>query len=384
MEVAVIGGGPAGLRVAKETAEAGFDTIVLEKDRKIGRPVQCAGLVSPRVISMTGTESVVKEGYKAQIHPPKGEPLVLESEEPRAYIIDRGDFDRRMAMKAVACGARLELGADVIDTTSYNGKREITYRKGGRKNKIDVDLVIGADGPTSLIRRKAGFPGPEEMLVGVQSIIAKEAKDIHIFLGKDISPDFFGWELPHPSGTLVGVASNDGDAYGHLKRLIDKRKFGDKIIGYSAGTIPLGRVENSVKDGVMLVGDAACQVKPLSGGGLFPGLRSADICSEIAIDSLENRDTSEENLQEYHKRWQKDIGTEISKGMWMRKIFKDISDEELSKMIHSLKDEKVKRVVESVGDIDYPSTLAKPVLKASPKLIKFAGPMIKNIFQPWE
>ncbi len=379
MEVAVIGGGPAGLRVAKKIAEAGFETIVLEKGRKIGRPVRCAGLVSPRVISMTDTESVVKEGYRANIHPPDGGPLILESDTPRAYVIDRGDFDRGMAEKAVNSGAKLELGAEFIDI-SNDSSRTVTYRKASQIKKIEVDLVIGADGPTSLVRRKAGLPGPSEMLVGVQSIIAKDPNDIHIYLGKDISPDFFGWELPHPSGTLLGVASSDGDAYGHLKRLIKERGCGNKITGYSAGTIPLGRLKKSVKDGLMLVGDAACQVKPLSGGGLFLGLCSADICAEVAVESLDIGDTSVEQLDEYHKTWQKDIGSEISKGMWMRRIFKNISDSDLSKMINSLKKEKVKRIVENVGDIDYPSTLAKPVLKASPKLIKFAGPMIKNIF----
>lgn len=379
MEIAVIGGGPAGSRVAQQTAEAGFETVIFEKGRSIGKPVRCAGLVSPRVVAMTGTESVIKEGRKAVIHPPEGEPLTLETGEPKAYVIDRAKFDREMAEKAVDMGAELELGAKVIDT-SYQDDRMITYRKSGRLVKTRADLVIGADGPTSIIRKSAGLPGPEELLVGIQSIIAKRSREIHIFLGKEISPDFFGWELPHPSGTLVGVASSDGKAYGHLKRLIKKRGYENKITGYSAGTIPLGRIENSVKDGLMLVGDAVCQVKPLSGGGLFPGLRSADICAEVAIDSMKENDTSEERLQEYHKRWQKDVGSEISKGMWMRKIFKGITDPEMSEMINALKNEKVKNVIEKVGDIDYPSTLAKPVLKASPKLIKFAGPMIKNIF----
>ncbi|MFW5898571.1 MAG: geranylgeranyl reductase family protein [Candidatus Saliniplasma sp.] len=379
MEIAVIGGGPAGSRVAQQTAEAGFETVIFEKGRSIGKPVRCAGLVSPRVVAMTGTESVIKEGRKAVIHPPEGEPLTLETGEPKAYVIDRAKFDREMAEKAVDMGAELELGAKVIET-SYQDDRMITYRKSGRLVKTRADLVIGADGPTSIIRKSAGLPGPEELLVGIQSIIAKRSREIHIFLGKEISPDFFGWELPHPSGTLVGVASSDGKAYGHLKRLIKKRGYENKITGYSAGTIPLGRIENSVKDGLMLVGDAVCQVKPLSGGGLFPGLRSADICAEVAIDSMKENDTSEERLQEYHKRWQKDVGSEISKGMWMRKIFKGITDPEMSEMINALKNEKVKNVIEKVGDIDYPSTLAKPVLKASPKLIKFAGPMIKNIF----
>ncbi len=379
MEVAVVGGGPVGMWVAKQIAEAGFETTVLEEDRKIGRPVRCAGLVSPRVVSKTDTDSTIMKASKAIIHPPQGDPLVLEAPEEKAYVIDRGRFDREMAEKASNAGAHIELDAKVLDTV-FSSRRKLRYQQDGKEKQILSDLVIGADGPHSIMRKMTSMPGPKELLVGVQAIVAEDVKDISIFLGNDVSPDFFGYELPHTSGSLVGVGSSDGHAYEHLKRLIKRRGFENDILGYSAGTIPLGRMKESVRDGLMLVGDASCQVKPLSGGGLYPGLHSADICAEVAISALEDNDTSKERLQEYHDRWQSDIGSEISKGMWMRRIFKNMSDEDLSKILGSLKDEKVKRVVEIVGDIDYPSTLAKPVLKASPKLIKFAGPMIKNIF----
>lgn len=378
-EVVIAGGGPVGMRVAQRTAEKGLETLVLEKGRKIGYPVQCAGLVSPRVVSMTGTDHVLRRGRKAYIHPPDGEPLKIEAPEPKAMIIDRGRFDREMAAEAVRKGAQIELGARVLDT-SVDGKRTIKYRRDGEDRTIEAEILIGADGPTSTVRRSAGLPGPDELLPGLQAVVGKEKERIELFLGERYASDFFAWDLPHPSGTLVGLASGDGNVYRHFLDLLREREHEDDMLAISAGTIPLGNIGKSVKERLALVGDAACQVKPLSGGGLFLGLKAADILSEVVVDSMAKGDLSEERLQEYHEGWQIEVGKEISKGMWMRRVYRDLSDGELSDMIDSLRKEKVKNVIGKKGDIDYPSAVAKSVLKASPKLLKFAGPLIKNIF----
>ena len=367
------------MRVAQRSAKAGYDTLVLEEHMSIGKPVQCAGLVSPKVIEMTGTNSVYQWSKKAHVNPPRSEPLEIWADEPRAAIIDRGRFDREMAEKAIKNGAEVDLGARVTDTIKKD-KRIVTYRKDGEKKVVSADMVIGADGPSSIIRRKAGLNPPKEILPGIQAIVGVEPDGIQIFLGDEIAPGFFGWEIPHPSGTLIGLATNQGRAFDYLNKLMKKRFVEDKIIGYQAGAIPLGNMDESVRDSLMIVGDAACQVKPLSGGGLYTGLRGADHCSRVLIDSLEEGDTSRERLKEYHNLWQNDIGREISKGAWMRSIFQKFSDKDLDALIDSLRKEKIKKIIADKGDIDYPSTVAKAVLKSSPKLLKFAGPLIKNIF----
>ncbi len=367
------------MRVAQKSAKAGYDTLVLEEHTSIGKPVQCAGLVSPKVIEMTDTDSVYQWSQTAQVNPPRSEPLEIWSAEPKAAILDRSKFDREMVEKAVKDGARVELKARVLDTRKKD-KRTVTYRKNGKKEIVSADIVIGADGPSSIVRRKAGLNPPKEMLPGIQAIVGVEPDGIQIFLGHDVAPGFFGWEIPHPSGTLIGLATNEGFAFDHLNKLMEKRFVEDNILGYQAGSIPLGNMKESVRDSLMIVGDAACQIKPLSGGGLYTGLRGADYCSEVLIDSLEEGNTSQERLQEYHDLWQKDIGKEISKGIWMRRIFQKFSDKNIDDLIDSLRKEKIKKIIAEKGDIDYPSTVAKAVLKSSPKLLKFAGPLIKNIF----
>jgi len=368
------------MRVAQQSAKAGYDTVVLEEHNIIGTPMQCAGLVSPRVVEMTGTKSWIKGAKKAAIHPPDGEPLVLNAEEHRAYILDRKKFDREMAEKAVKRGVKIKLGCRVTASYKDDIGRVISFKNQGNEREISGKVIVGADGPNSVIRRKTGFDGPAYIMAGLQALIGYETEEIHIYLGEDIAPGFFAWHMPHPEGTLVGLASDDGEGFRHLDKLLKKLGWDSKIISYYAGTIPLGRLKRTVDDGLMLVGDAACQVKPLSGGGLYTGLIAADICAQTIIESLEQDDTSSEFLKTYHKAWQAEIGSEISKGLWMRKIFKTLTDQQLNDLISTLNTPKVRKVLEEKGDIDFPSTLAKPVLKTAPKLLKFAGPFVKGLF----
>ena len=127
----------------------------------------------------------------------------------------------------------------------------------------------------------------------------------------------------------------------------------------------------------MLVGDAAAQVKPTSGGGIYPGLLCAHYCSSVALDALELNDFSSRVLNKYHKLWSKEIGKELSLGMKFRTIFKNFNDEKLDRYIKKLNNKKTIDAINKYGDIDYPSKLAFPLLKTSPSLLKLLPSALK-------
>ena len=143
-----------------------------------------------------------------------------------------------------------------------------------------------------------------------------------------------------------------------------------KITKHIAGTIPLGALKKTAASNVMLVGDAAAQVKPTSGGGVYPGLLCAQYCSSVAIEALENNDFTSHFLKKYHMLWSKEIGRELFLGMKFRKIFKNLDDKKIDKYVEKINNKKSIDVICKYGDIDYPSKLAFPLLKKTPSLVK--------------
>ena len=144
------------------------------------------------------------------------------------------------------------------------------------------------------------------------------------------------------------------------------------------GTIPLGILKKTYDDNVLIVGDAASQIKPTSGGGLYPGLTSADYCSYVVDQALKKYNYSANFLKNYHKLWTKHIGKEISKAMAFRSIYRRLTDDQFDKYILKFQDPKILDIINKYGDIDFPSKLSGPILKKSPSLLKLGPSVIKN------
>ena len=117
--------------------------------------------------------------------------------------------------------------------------------------------------------------------------------------------------------------------------------------------------------------------KPTSGGGIYSGLISADAASEIANKALQTGKLDSNSLSSYQMLLTKRIGGELSKGSHLRKAFLSLNDEQLAEIISLLGEPKVKAAIEKTGDLDYASLAAFSVLKAQPKLIKFAPLLLK-------
>jgi flavin-dependent dehydrogenase len=128
----------------------------------------------------------------------------------------------------------------------------------------------------------------------------------------------------------------------------------------------------------MIVGDAAAQVKPTSGGGLYPGLRCAGYCATTAINALKQTQFTTETLKAYPKGWITEIGRELSLGMKFRRIYKKIDNQQLEKYFEKLNTQKNIELIEKYGDIDFPSKLAFPLLKTNPSLLKLLPTAFKK------
>jgi len=121
---------------------------------------------------------------------------------------------------------------------------------------------------------------------------------------------------------------------------------------------------------VLLVGDAAAQVKPLSGGGIFTGMRCAEIAAEVAVEALSRGDLSEGTLAEYDRRWRAELGDEFRRALYLRRLFTRLSDDELDRVVHALKGARLAATIVAFGDIDFPTHVVRELLKESPGLVR--------------
>ncbi|MGF3553748.1 MAG: geranylgeranyl reductase family protein [Thermoplasmatota archaeon] len=391
-DAVVVGAGPIGGYVARQIAEKNYKVIVFEKNKKIGIPVNCAGLVSPRVFDFLDIqkEKVIQNTLKgANIHSPSGDVLTIGGNKVHAYAIDRTKFDNEIIKKSKKKGAEVHLESNVLSAQRNGQYIEITTSK---KHEVKTKLVIGADGPYSKIRDRFLLYEPIEFLRGIGAEITNTNLNpdfVEIFVGEKIAPGFFAWIIPtNKNGTKARIglciSQNIKESpkfyfQNFLKNKNSKQLLKDiKIVKYIGGIIPLGLLKKTYTSNVLVVGDAAAQVKPTSGGGIYTGLLSANHCSKVAIEALEKKIFSSFFLKKYQKLWYADIGKELFLGMKFRRIFKNLTDNQMDKYIKKFKNPKISEIISKYGDIDYPSKLVTPLLKKSPTLIRLIPSIIKE------
>ena len=360
-DVIVVGGGPIGCHIAGSLSKRGYDVLVLEEHSEIGNPSHCAGLFSLHVFEILGKFSILHDAKRARVYSPDGDFVDIGDHRKRAYVVDRVEFDRELARRAIRNGAEIHLKEKVTRVDDEIKTKESTYR---------ARVIVGADGINSIVRRSMGVSIPS-ILNASQITVRYESEDIEkveIFLGNNIAPKFFAWVIPLNSELAkIGVATYH-HSFSYLKRII--KKLDVKPLALSFGGIPIGMVRRSYERNKIIVGDAAGQVKATTGGGVYPGLKCAN-CGVMAIDRYLKGETTD--LSEYEKCWRRDIGAELKNALYIHRIFKKIKDEEFNAIIKDLKNEELVRIINEYGDIDYPSRVAWQILKKKPSLIKYLG-----------
>ena len=272
----IIGGGPVGGYIAQHIAEVGLSVGLLEEHSTIGLPVRCAGLVTKRVLDFSNSasdDSRILPITGAHIHSPSGKIYMIGGEKTNAYVINRSIFDQELVKKAYDVGADVLIGKKVVSVYKKNGLIECKYLHNQKKIKIQGRIVVGADGPYSIVRQSFNFPSPAEYIrcIGAEiSNISMDPRYVEIFVNLRYAPGFFAWIIPtNNQGTTARIGLGISQKNSRMLKVYFERFLSDpllrdiKIESYLGGTIPLGPLKKSTLAQVMLVGDAAAQVKQL-------------------------------------------------------------------------------------------------------------------------
>jgi digeranylgeranylglycerophospholipid reductase len=352
--VAVIGAGPAGLQTAICLRKAGMEPVVFEEHAGIGTHKLCAGL-----ISRSGAESlglrldgcVQNQVRGARLYSPGG--VMLRVERPRtvAYVVDRRGFDQSLLKTARG------MGISVCPGTRLMGLDDgaLALRQDGRRLRWRFDVAVGADGAGSMTRRLFGLEDRGVRLVRTAQAECTGRFDpgfVEVRLG-GFAPGFFAWLIPLDAGRArIGLGSVERtDCARALRALIPALWPGAAPRSVVTGVIPFGPpVARAYASNAALVGDAACQVKSTSGGGIVFGMKAGAHLAASIVDYL-RRGTP---LASYARRTAA-LDRELRIHWKIRSWYNGLSDAEIDDLFSRLKDEGIEEFLSAKGDMDCPS-----------------------------
>ena len=384
-DVIVVGAGPIGSVTAEALARTSLRVALLEEHPSIGLPNHCSGLISPRTLELAGVaeEAVGLARFSsARVWGPGGKHLWLRSNSVQAIAIDRPRFDQLLAKRAVDAGATLMLDTQAHRFVRLEERVQVEARAGESTLHLYAPLLIGADGANSRVARWMGKKPACEIIPAIKADVIFQGSgtdSIEIFVGNSIAPGWFGWIIPLQGGVArIGIGATRAPRR-YFESFLDliRRKFGDFVVeGTRSASLPLGPARDFVVDNVMLVGAAARQTKPTTGGGIYFGIQAAQLAAATAAKAVERGDCSHRKLAEYERAWHRSGGRELVYGHWLRRGFRSLSDKGLDLIVELFGQSWAQNWLSRLGDMDYPSRLFAPPAAirkkqvASPKSMK--------------
>ena len=342
-DVIIVGAGPAGSYAAYELASLGHSVAVFEEKKAPGLDVCCTGIISTECFDSFGisTEVIMTQANSAKFFSPSGRRLRLQTERIQAYVVDRLLFDQAIASKAQSQGVQYFFSSQVVDVAIEKDSARIEALCRGVKEMFTARAVILANGFKVSLPQELGLGKIKNFCIGVQAEIESEGVDeVEVYLGKEIAPGSFAWIVPASANrALVGLLATS-QARLHLQNLLSSPSFLGGIINQKAEirqkAIPLGTLARSYRDRVLVIGDAAGQVKPTTGGGIYFGHIGARIAAKVLDEALNSDDLSTACLSNYQKQWKTKIGREIFLGNWARRAYSKLSDRNIERMFDML------------------------------------------------
>ncbi|WP_461461623.1 geranylgeranyl reductase family protein [Methanobrevibacter sp.] len=387
-DVAIIGGGPVGSSLGYKLQKQGLSVAIFEKKKEIGFPLQCAGILNKSIFDVNDLpqDLILNQVKGAYLHSPN-RTMKVKKDAPEAYIIDRVGYDHFLLDRARNSGVKVFMQQKVIDLDIEKGF--IISNKGQYSAKV----IVGADGANSMVSNTIGndfkyFPAAQFLVKLSDEDKEKLDSDyVDLFINGNITPGFI-WSIPLDENLFrIGLFSKK-EYSDELDILNDFLKgIGDfknnnlnlnnyEIIEKYHGIIPIYNKNQILRKGrVILIGDAAGQVKPTTGGGLLCAFNCINMASDVIYNSINNDDI--ELLETYSKECRNLYFDEFSNEIKVHKTLGILSDKGFDYLFKKVKDNDGERIISEYGHMDNQSVLIKKFIKEG-LLYKITQKFIKS------
>ena len=384
-DVTIIGAGPIGSTLAYELAKEDINVCLIDKKKVIGLPLQCAGIINKRVLDVNQfpDELILNKAKGAVLHS-KNHSLSVSKEEDQAIIIDRVALDQFLYNRAIENGVDSYLSSKVLAIDDVEGK--VSFQNESTEKSIKSKIIVGADGPLSIV--SSAFGNDFDYYCASQYLVKIEEDNnqmsfVDLYAYGDLFPGFI-WQIPVSENIFrIGLFSN----YDYKRQneilndfLMNEFQYENyEIIEKYKGKIPIYNKENKLfKNRALIIGDAASQVKPTTGGGLLIGFEAVRKAKKAIVNALDSEDFNSLNLEkETHddkeilqnclKSYQDDFEErfikEFSYQFKVQKTLCTLSDDDLDYFFEELKEKEADKLISEYGDMDNQSILVKEFLK---------------------
>ncbi|NYT13206.1 MAG: NAD(P)/FAD-dependent oxidoreductase [Candidatus Methanofastidiosa archaeon] len=362
-DVLVVGGGPAGSNAARYAAK-GADVIVIEKKKEIGGPVQCAEGVSQGLfekLEMKQSDRYISTNIEfVKLIAPNGTVIRLDGERVKYWksgmILDREVFDKAIAKEAARNGADFLMKTRFVSAKRNSNGVTVKAKQMNEDIQIDAKVVIGADGPPSIVAKSLGMDTTVPLRYlesGIQYLMMPMEIEpcIELYFGDCYAPGGYSWVFPKGDdqanvglGVLPVKAKQTAQYY--LDKFIERPRFKKaKIVEVNAGAIPVnGPLKQPYMDNLLLAGDAGRFVNPLTGGGIHTAIITGKHAGELAAEAIAKEDYTANFLKKYNDMWKPDIYDELDKCLKAQEAFMTLSEKDLDAIAETLKDLKLETI----------------------------------------
>ena len=338
-DVIIVGAGPSGSRLAFRLARLGYAVLVLDRKAAAGEDICCTGIVSQQCVDDFGIDDgiILRRASSAKFVGPSGKYLRFSHDSRVACILDRPALDRALAGQTRTAGAEYAFATEV--TAVEPGADGVRVRAScpGEEVIFDAQAVVLANGFGSPLPRRLGMGTIKDVVIGAQARVTISGVDeVEVYFDRSLAPGGFAWLVPHDeSSGLAGLITHYRPEQ-HLENLLSRLQSQGKVVsteverGYAA--VPRGSLPLTFTGRVLVLGEAAGQVKPTTGGGIYYGLLCADIAADCLEAAFNAGDLSAARLSWYDRQWRAWLGREITIGNRLCRFYQRLGNGNIERL----------------------------------------------------